>query len=71
MGRKRELAYVLNKYSRLYYGEGSMKYFPETYMLPEQLEEYKRVHKVVKCKLRNTKIEYTLVKLIEEVKEQE
>lgn len=48
-----------------------MKYFPETFMLPEQLEDYKRIHKVHSYDSRNTKIEYTSVKPIGEVKEQE
>lgn len=46
LARKRELSYVFNKYTRLYYGDGGMPYFPETFLLPEQLADYKRVHKV-------------------------
>lgn len=46
LSRKRELSYILNKYGRLYHGEGGMDYFPETFLLPEQLDDYKRVHKV-------------------------
>ena len=46
LARKRELGYVLNRYSDTYFEAGESKYFPETFLIPEQLEEYKRVHKV-------------------------
>ena len=48
-----------------------MKYFPETYLLPEQLEDYKRIHKVSNINRRNTKTEYTSVKPTEAAKAQE
>lgn len=63
MSRKRELAYILNKYGRLYHGEGGMNYFPETFLLPEQLEDYKRTHKVIYFLLRNIKTESTSARL--------
>ena len=48
LSRKRELGYVYNKFLETYYPNSDRKYFPETYLLPEQLEEYKKVHKVDK-----------------------
>ena len=48
LARKRELGYILNKFKEVYYSdvEGGARYFPETFLIPEQFEDYKRIHKV-------------------------
>jgi hypothetical protein len=69
MARKRELSYILNKYQELFYEETDRKYFPETYLIPEQLEDYKKIHRVDWIVMaRNILKGYTLARLTEEVK---
>lgn len=69
MARKRELGYVLNKYKDLYYDDSNDRYFPETFLIPEQLDEYKRTHKVDGFQHRNTRTGFTSAKPTEAVKE--
>lgn len=41
------MAYILNKFKDFYYESDSYRFFPETYLIPEQMELYKKTHKVV------------------------
>lgn len=43
LARKREHFFVINKYKELFM-EGESKYFPETFLIPEDYNHYKRVH---------------------------
>jgi hypothetical protein len=47
LARKREHFFIINNYKKYFFDEeGSHKYFPETFLIPEDYARYKRTHSV-------------------------